>query len=87
MIRPAAIEIALFLAPFVLYFLYLWATRADVIHPAAWPMRTLVALTTAAVVVAIVGFGLLAQFSGAPPGETYQPAHMEGGKLVPGSIR
>jgi hypothetical protein len=29
----------------------------------------------------------LAQFSGAPPGATYVPAHIENGKLVPGATR
>jgi hypothetical protein len=29
----------------------------------------------------------LAQFSGAPPGAIYVPAHIENGKLVPGATR
>jgi hypothetical protein len=28
-------------------------------------------------------FLVLAQFGGAPPGSTYVPAHIEGGKFVP----
>jgi hypothetical protein len=35
----------------------------------------------------IASFIVLAQFSGAPPGSTYVPAHVEGGKLVPGVTR
>ncbi len=32
-------------------------------------------------------FLILAQFSGAPPGSTYVPAHVENGKFVPGATR
>jgi len=32
----------------------------------------------------VLSFILLAHFSGAPPGSTYIPAHMENGKFVPG---
>jgi hypothetical protein len=31
MVRPILTELALFLAPFVLYAVYLWATRAGVL--------------------------------------------------------
>jgi hypothetical protein len=32
----------------------------------------------------IGSFIVLAKFSGAPPGSTYVPAHIENGKFVPG---
>jgi Family of unknown function (DUF6111) len=32
-------------------------------------------------------FVVLAHFSGAPPGSTYVPAHVDGGKFVPGVTR
>ena len=35
----------------------------------------------------IGSFLLLAQFSGAPPGSTYVPAHVDNGKFVPGTTR
>jgi hypothetical protein len=36
----------------------------------------------------VVGsFLVLAKFSGAPPGSTYVPAHIEDGKFVPGETR
>jgi Family of unknown function (DUF6111) len=38
-------------------------------------------------VLVIASFLVLAQFSGAPPGSTYVPAHMENGRLVPGAVR
>jgi hypothetical protein len=87
MMRPAAIEIALFLAPFVVYFLYLWATRAGIVHPAAWPLPVVAVLTAAALVLVLVGFALITHFSGVPPGAEYEPAHLEGGRLVPGTVR
>jgi len=84
MIRPAFTEIALFLAPFVAYAVFLFATRADVLHPASWPPRILIWLTAGAFALMIVSFVLIAQFSGVPVGSTYIPAHIENGKFVPG---
>lgn len=83
MIRPAFTELALFLAPFAAYALFLLATRADVLHPDAWPLHTVGWLVMAALVLMIGSFLVLAQFSGAPPNSTYTPARMENGKFVP----
>jgi hypothetical protein len=44
-------------------------------------------LVIASLVLMAASFVLLAQFSGAPPGSTYVPAHIEGGKFVPGTTR
>ena len=41
MIRPILTEIALFLAPFAAYALFLWATRAGVLDPKSWRLATL----------------------------------------------
>jgi len=48
-----------------------------------------VASTLVIVSLALVvgSFLVLAQFSGAPPGSTYVPAHIEDGRLVPGATR
>ena len=35
----------------------------------------------------IVSFVVLAHFTGAPPGSTYTPAHVEDGVLVPGTTQ
>ncbi|HXW39594.1 MAG TPA: DUF6111 family protein [Xanthobacteraceae bacterium] len=87
MIRPIFTEIGLFLAPFVLYAAFLIATRAGVLQSEAWTIRRLALLVIASLVLVIGSFLLLAQFSGAPPGSTYVPAHIEGGKFVPGATR
>jgi len=87
MIRPVLTEVVLFLAPFAVYAIFLFATRADVFDRASWSPRTLVWLTGAALVLLIGSFILLAHFSGAPPGAVYEPAHVEDGKFVPGRTR
>jgi Family of unknown function (DUF6111) len=87
MIRPILIEIGLFLAPFAVYAAILMATPAGVLRRSAWSARRLAALAGAALVLMVGSFVLFAQFSGVPPGSTYVPAHMEGGKFVPGTAR
>jgi Family of unknown function (DUF6111) len=87
MIRQVAIELALFLTPFIAYALFLWATRAGVLGASAWPLPHLMWLTIAALLLVIASFVVLAQFGGAPPGSTYIPAHLENGRLVPGAER
>jgi hypothetical protein len=87
MIRPIATEIVLFLLPFLLYAVFLWATREGVLDPASWPFRRVAWLTGAALVLVIASFIVLAEFSGAPPRSTYVPAHIENGKFVPGQTK
>jgi hypothetical protein len=87
MIRPVFTELVLFATPFALYALYLLATRAGVLDPQSWRLPVLAWLTIAALALMIASFIVLAHFSGAPPGSTYVPAHMENGKLVPGEMK
>ena len=88
MIRPVATEIALFVTPFVLYALFLFATRAGVLDPASWALPKLAWLTIAALVLMIGSFLVLSQWSGVPPGQTYIPAHIDkDGKFVPAETR
>ena len=87
MIRPVFTEIGLFLTPFVLYAAFLLATRAGVLAPSAWTMPPSAGSGYRIAVLVIGSFLILAQFSGAPPGSTYVPAHIENGKLVPGATR
>ncbi|VIO71153.1 hypothetical protein CI1B_80030 [Bradyrhizobium ivorense] len=84
MIRTVLTEVGVFLIPFVAYAVFLMATRAGVTLPASWPLDMLAKLTLAALVLVIVSFLLLAEYTGAPPNSTYVPAHIENGKLVPG---
>ena len=87
MIRPVLTELALFVTPFILYGIFLWATRAGVLHPKSWPLSTLAWLTMAALGLVIGSFMIFAQYGGAPAGSTYVPARIEDGKLIPGTTR
>ena len=87
MIRPVLTELALFLLPFVVYAVYLWGTRAGVLHPDSWPLARLMWLTIAALALMFGSFLVLAQWGGEPANSTYIPAHMENGRLVPGTTK
>ena len=51
MIRPIAIEIGLFLTPFVVYAAFLLATRAGILHPNAWTYPRLASLVIASLIL------------------------------------
>ena len=87
MIRTGATEIVLFLLPFALYAVYLLATRANVLHPESWPISHIGWLLGAALLLVVGSFIYFANYSGAPVGSTYVPAHIEDGKFVPQQIR
>jgi Family of unknown function (DUF6111) len=87
MIRSISTEFALFLAPFALYAAFLYATSIGVLHPSAWTVQRVSALFIVSLLLLIGSFVYLANFSGAPPGSTYVPAHIENGKLVPGTTK
>ena len=84
MIRPAFTEIGLFLIPFAVYALFLVATRSGLLVQSSWPVTVVAKLLLGSLLLVVVSFVLLAQFSGAPPNSTYIPAHTENGKFVPG---
>jgi hypothetical protein len=86
-IRLFSIEVALFLAPFIVYALFLWATREGILHPKEWPLHVLALLSFAAVALTATGFVLFAEYSGAPAHSTYVPAHLENGRIVPGTLK
>jgi heme/copper-type cytochrome/quinol oxidase subunit 3 len=87
MIRVGFTEIILFAMPFVLYAVFLWATRAGVMDPESWPVSRLITLAIVAFLLVIGSFVYFVNYTGAPPGSTYVPAHMENGKFVPGRVR
>jgi len=84
MIRPVLTEVGIFLIPFVVYALFLIATRSGVLASGSWPARVITRLVLGSLLLVVVSFILLAHFSGAPPNSTYVPAHIENGKFVPG---
>jgi hypothetical protein len=84
MIRPVLTEIGIFLIPFAAYALFLIATRSGLFAQASWPLQVVARLTLGALLLVIISFFLLAEYSGAPPDSVYVPANMDHGKLVPG---
>jgi hypothetical protein len=87
MIRPVFTELLMFLTPFVLYAIFLWATKAGVMHPDSWPLSRVLTLVIVALVLMVAAFVYFADYTGAPPGSTYVPAHSENGKFVPGTAK
>jgi uncharacterized protein DUF6111 len=85
MIRPAFTEVGIFLIPFAVYALFLIASRAGLLAPESWPLHMIAKLAVVAMVLVIASFVLLSRFSGVPSNSTYVPAHVENGKLVPGT--
>jgi hypothetical protein len=87
MIRPIFTEIALFLTPFALYALFLWATKTEIVHPDHWRLSRILSLCIVALLLVLASFLYFANYSGAPVGAVYEPAHIENGKFVPGRTR
>jgi Family of unknown function (DUF6111) len=84
---------ALVAGPLLLYVLLMLALRAGVLDPKRWTptLRVFGIVVCAILIAAFVGGGWFlfqfVQFSGAPPGSTYVPAHIDHGKFVPGTTR
>ncbi len=87
MARTVLIETLLFLTPFAIYAMVLYATARDARQAEHWTMRMLTILAIIGLVLVVLGLVFFAHFGGAPPGAEYEPAHMEGGKLVPGRLK
>jgi Family of unknown function (DUF6111) len=85
MIRPALSEVGIFLIPFVVYALFLIATRSGLLAQSSWPLHVIAKLVLGSLILVVISFILLARFSGAAPNSTYVPAHIENGRLVPGA--
>ena len=84
MIRPVLTEIGIFLIPFAAYVVFLLATRSGVLASSSWPAHLIAKLVLGSLLLVVISFVLLAQFSGAPPNSTYVPAHIENGRLIDG---
>ena len=87
MIRPVFTELLLFVAPFVLYAVFLWATKSEILHPEHWPVSRILTLAVVALLLVLGSFLYFANYTGSPVGSEYEPAHMENGKFVPGTTR
>jgi Family of unknown function (DUF6111) len=87
MIRPVFTEIALFLAPFVVFAIFLWATRAGALDRGQWTISRLAWLVMISLALMIGSFVVLAHWGGSPANSIYVPAHYENGVFVPGQTQ
>ena len=87
MIRPVFTELLLFVAPFVLYAVFLWATKSEILHPEHWPVSRILTLAVVALLLVLGSFLYFANYTGSPVGSEYEPAHMDNGQFVPGRTR
>ena len=72
----------------MLYAVFLWATRAGVLDRAIMAAHACSLRSRSSRSLLMIGsFIYFAHFTGAPPGSTYVPAHIENGKFVPGQTR
>jgi hypothetical protein len=85
MLRTLSEGAALFLLPFVLYAAFLLVRTQLPFVRDAWGDATLVRLTAAGLVLAILGFVVLGLFGDRHLG-AYRPAHIENGRVVPGHM-
>lgn len=86
MLRLVSEGLGLFLLPFAAYMLLLLAQRRYPLLRQSWASGSLVWLTAAGLGLAILGLLGLGLFSERYRG-AYAPAHIENGRLVPGSMQ
>lgn len=86
MARVVALQLFLFLLPFIGYAFYLYFSRIDPLKREAWQNSPIYWLAIFGLVLTIGGFVLTATFTGAPPGASYTPAELQDGKIAPGHI-
>ena len=87
MTRPPAILFALFFVPFVVYGVFVWIAKRQGSTRRYWRLRTFMTLAILGLLLMLGDLFYLSHFTGAPPGSTYEPAHVEGGKVIPGRSR
>ncbi len=82
LLEPAAF----FVAPFVVYVVYLLALGRHPLKPVHWPSSAVVSLVIAGLAVAVAGM-LWFGFEADQPTGAYVPAHVENGRVVPGQFK
>ncbi|HEY7457225.1 MAG TPA: DUF6111 family protein [Xanthobacteraceae bacterium] len=87
MARTILTELLLFLAPFAVYAIVLYASRQNAHEREHWPPRTVASLAIAGLVLVIGGLLYFAHFERAPASGVYEPARYQDGKLIPGRIK
>ena len=83
MIRAVVEALALFLVPFVAFFVYLLLRRRNPGAMDSWTGGTAASLSVAGLALAVLGIFVFGLFEHRPMG-AYVPSHMEDGRFVPG---
>lgn len=87
MARLLALNALFFATPFLAYAGWLVVTRGSVGDLRSWPTKVVLYLCLAGAVTMGLGLLALTSFSGARTDETYQPAVLRDGQIVPGGFR
>lgn len=87
MARTIFTEIALFIAPFVIYAIVLTLMRRDTRDRENWGAKAVGWLAAAGLVLVAISLVWLSHYGGFGTTSTYIPAHIENGKLVPGRTK
>lgn len=82
MIRLVLTQLAFFLAPFAVYWVYLRVRSAP--PGTGWERDPVLVLAIAGSVVSVLGFVLLTDFRTNAPNENYIPPRFEDGRVIPG---
>ena len=83
MLRITLIEIASFLLPFLLFFIWRWQTRSDVKLTATPALKLGLAGALLAILMMIL-LVMLDSARGGHEGDLYVPPRLENGRIVPG---
>jgi hypothetical protein len=86
MVRFVAFNAVFFLLPFLIYAVWLGATRGSIGSVNDWTVRTIGYLAVGGAVLVTIALLFFINFQGAPPGGKYTPATIENGRIVPGHI-
>lgn len=86
MLRISLIEIALFLAPFATFALYLFVRGRPVFARHAWEKGALFWMVTIGLAFAAAGIAALGMVEDGSTKGAWRPSHFENGVLVPGRI-
>jgi len=85
MARILALNALFFLTPFVIYAVWLAATRRSVNSGTEWTARVLTTLSVIGAVAAVIGLVVLVSFENNNTGSVYHPAETgEDGEIIPG---
>lgn len=84
MARLIALNALFFLIPFAAYAAWLLVTKRRVNDPQDWRNRVIIWLCAIGVVFVLIGLVLLVSFSGTTTNETYHPAELQDGQIIPG---